>query len=128
MTRTALLLRTDGTTERFDLDVAASPLEILTRKLGCNYVDAIALSPLLHLWVDDEGLLKPDRTVNPVLGALVVAETQSILGQQLYGHAVFTGGADDEGNTTGLTDRQAAHLEDSIEKVVGVFETEGWPT
>ncbi|AEV52002.1 hypothetical protein [Rhodococcus phage REQ1] len=139
MTRLAVLLKTDGSTERIDLggsDQAA--LRALYDAIGCSAVDAIKLAPNLTLWVDDEALLSQEFTVdddgqvqvgergaNRYAGAIVHAVTQSVLGQELYGHVVFTAGADDEGVTRGLAPGFVDTLNGWVDKLRPLIEDEG---
>ena len=138
MNRLAVLLRTDGTTERIDIgstDLAA--LNALYGAIGCSTVDAIQLAPNLHLWVDDEALLGSDLltpaglvegeektgpVANRYAGAIVHAVTQSVLAQELYGHVVFTAGADADGNTLGLSSDFATTLEGWVERIRPLLE------
>lgn len=125
MTHTALLVRTDGTTEEFDLYASGDPLEILRRKIGCEYVDAIRLGPFSYVWVDeDPWLAAPNPPENDYAVPLVIAATHSVLGRYLYGNVVFTGGADENGDTVGLTAGQLAHLNQSLAEVRDVIATE----
>ncbi|MBM4617958.1 hypothetical protein GS534_24250 [Rhodococcus hoagii] len=138
MERLAMLLRTDGTTERIDLGKTdRQALDSLYSAIGCTTVDMIKLAPNLHLWVDDEalvgsdlltpaGLIEGEEKVGPVpnryAGAIVTAVVQSILGQELYGNVVFTAGADEEGNTMGLRSDFADTLNGWVEKIRPLIE------
>ncbi len=59
------------------------------------------------MWLDDEGMI---NEAGPNLGATRLYALHRQPHQLYYGHALFTGGADAEGNTLGLTSDEAAHL------------------
>lgn len=114
MSRTGLLLRIDGSTERLELD--PNPLKVMYDKIECQYVTMVPLTPFMHLWLDEEGLLH-DPVANKFATAIVQASTQDPLAQELYGHVVFTGGADAKGNTQGLSDDQVITIERWVDKI-----------
>lgn len=138
MERLAVLLKTDGTTDRIDLGKTdRQALKALYDAIECSAVDMIAIAPNLHMWVDDEaligsdlltpaGLIEGEEKTNPVpnryAGAIAHAVTQSSLAQELYGHVVFTGGADETGNTTGLTSDFAGTIDGWVEKIRPLLE------
>ena len=76
-----------------------------------GYIQAIYLTDTYTLWVNEEGKLRDDLVLNHV-GTLVwnryFGKTDAI-----YGNAVITGGADENGSTLSLTPHEVyAFLED----------------
>ena len=76
-------------------------------------VDCVGLSPAADLWVNDEGLYLCGP--NPVATVLAHVMAGRDLAQPLFGPAVFTGSADEEGATLGLTEDEAKALTTSAE-------------
>ena len=72
-----------------------------------GYIECVALSDTLNMWVNEEGKLinLPPNFVATQLWSAVFGPTDIIVGD-----AIFTGGADDDGNTLGLTDSQVERL------------------
>ena len=101
----AVCIDTDGTTCITDL--GREPLIGLYKAIDCTTVDVVRLAPDLHMWVDDEGMLK-EADVNLV--ATVIADALGRGGQPYYGGVVFTGGADEEGETQPISAERAAML------------------
>ncbi|MBO1332550.1 DUF3846 domain-containing protein [Streptomyces sp. VRA16 Mangrove soil] len=104
----ALLIRTDGRFRLLDWPATENDrLKLLYAALDCDHIDAAQITERLTLWVDDEGMLN-DSPANPCATRLYALHRPAH--QTYYGHALFTGGADAEGNTLGLTTDEAAHL------------------
>ena len=102
----AVCIDTDGTTCITDL--GREPLIGMYKAIDCTTVDVVRLAPDLHMWVDDEGMLKDGVEVNLV--ATVIADVFGRGGQPYYGGVVFTGGADEEGETQPISAERAAML------------------
>ncbi|MFI0243176.1 DUF6573 family protein [Streptomyces sp. NPDC016845] len=104
----ALLVRTDGQFTLLDWPASDDDqLKILYAACNCDHVDAVQITETLTMWLDDEGMIN-QAAMNP--GATHLYSLYRPLHQGYYGHALFTGGADLEGNTLGLTKDEAAHL------------------
>ena len=102
----AVTISPDGTTCLMDLGDNA--LKGLYLAIECSTVDVVQLTPDLHMWVDDEGMLKEEPEVNLV--ATVIADSLGRGTQPYYGTVVFTGGADEEGETQPISADLAAML------------------
>lgn len=64
-------------------------------------------------WVNEEGKLC-ELDLNPI--ATILTRDQLFDGDYVAGPFVLTGGADDEGNTLGMTDYQIARAEAQLER------------
>lgn len=102
----ALILRPDRTATVITWPTTGT-LATLHLAIHCQTVDVVSLSPDLSMWVDDEGMIN-GAEVNAL--ATLLARLAGFTHQPYFGTAVITGGADTEGDTTGLTDDQAAAL------------------
>lgn len=114
-TRLAIRVDTSGVCTRLDLgDNESRALAVLQAAVDGN-VEAVQLDeydarPGLTAWCNDEGRL---RAADVNLAATFVA-SQSPLGQPAYafmGTIVFTGGVDPNGDTLGLDEPTAKHIE-----------------
>lgn len=91
----AVKLDTDGVATVVDL--GENTLAGFYEHIGCRLVDVVRIAPDLDMWIDDEGALVESPVVNPVATALAAAH--GFRHQPYVGTVVFTGGADDEGDT-----------------------------
>ena len=91
---------------------SGSLLEPLQAAVGGD-VDVVRLHPEMEMWVHDEGLYRCD--LNPVASA--VAAGMGFVQQPYCGPVVFTGGADEDGNTLGLSDELAEVLMELVERL-----------
>jgi hypothetical protein len=96
----------DGDATLNDWDATNGTLSHLQEAVG-GYVTVVSLASDLDMWLHDEGLLI-GQPVNPVATAIAAAHGMTY--QDYVGTAVFTGGADNEGETLPLTQEQAATL------------------
>ncbi|MFI6874961.1 DUF3846 domain-containing protein [Streptomyces sp. NPDC050400] len=104
----ALLIRTDGQFRLIDWPANdADHLKILYAACDADHIDAVRITDALTMWLDDEGMI---NEAGPNLGATRLYALHRQPHQLYYGHALFTGGADADGNTLGLTSDEAAHL------------------
>ena len=87
-------------------------LDALQAAVG-GTVDVVRMHPDMNLWVHDEGLYVCD--LNPV--ATAVAAGMGFVHQPMCGDVVFTGGADEDGNTLGLSDELAEVLMELVERL-----------
>jgi len=107
MTRMALKVETDGTTERVDLD--AGELEVLQTAVRGEF-EAITLSEELTMFVNEEyGLLFDYADWNVV--AITTMMFAARRGDTILGPVVFTGGVDEDGDTLPLPERCAVWIE-----------------
>ncbi|GAA4757485.1 hypothetical protein GCM10023328_46710 [Modestobacter marinus] len=91
---------------------SGSLLEPLQAAVGGD-VDVVRLHPEMEMWVHDEGLYRCE--LNPVASAVAAGMGFS---RQLYcGPVVFTGGADEDGNTLGLSEELAEVLLELVERL-----------
>lgn len=96
----------DAVTLRHSVDEFVS-YETLSNAVG-GMIEAVTLPSGITLWVNEEGKLN-GLPVNKVATNLMTRA----FGQQfdiLVGNVIVTGGADDEGETLGLTDEQLEML------------------
>ena len=102
----ALVLTTNNTIEvEQDTDEFVS-YATLSRAVG-GMIEAVTLPSGLTLWVNEEGKLD-GLPVNEYATRLFVSAFGAV--DVIVGNAIITGGADDEGETLGLTDAQVAEL------------------
>lgn len=107
MEKKAILVRTDGTTERLTF-TEETEYEVLSGGVG-GLIQPVYLSPDLVLWVNEEGKMW-SLPYNPMASRWfdnVFGEGHDIM----VGDAVFTGGGDEEGYMNSLTDSQVEALE-----------------
>jgi hypothetical protein len=102
----AITIATEGDATVNDWDATTGTLSHLQGAVG-GYVTVVNLSSDLDMWLHDEGLLI-GQPVNPV--ATAIAAAHGMTHQDYVGPAVFTGGADNEGNTLPLTQEQTTTL------------------
>ncbi|MGW5804054.1 DUF3846 domain-containing protein [Streptomyces bacillaris] len=93
----AFILRTNGEFEIIDWPTSGT-LETLRTAIGCDYVEAVTISPRLTLWMDENGRGKPVNHASTLL-QVIHTEPQGFH----YGTTVVTAGPDSEGTTQGLT-------------------------
>lgn len=102
----ALVLTTDNTIEvEQDTDEFVS-YATLSRAVG-GMIEAVTLPSGLTLWVNEEGKLD-GLPVNEYATRLFVSAFGAV--DVIVGNAIITGGADDEGETLGLTDEEVSIL------------------
>ncbi len=106
----ALRIGVDGDVRQVALqsDGHMGHLHAMYREIDCRTVECIGLTEDLDLWVDEEGKLKSEWEVN--LGATALLRRRGIP-DLVAGNALLTGGADDEGNTLGISEGAAADVE-----------------
>ena len=105
MSKFALVVRQDFSMER--LDVEENFLSKMQNAVD-GLIQPVDLTPSLTLWVNEEGLLRNDLTVNTF--ASVIYQEFFKTPTLLMGDAVFTGGVDAEGETQGLSEAMIANL------------------
>jgi hypothetical protein len=98
MAKQALVITTAG--EMSVIDIADNELSTLQGKVG-GWVQAVDLNDTLTLWCNEEGKLEglPVNRYGTELWESVYGKTDIIVGD-----IVLTGGADDDGETLGLSD------------------------
>ena len=102
----ALVLTTDNTIQvEQDTDEFVS-YATLSRAVG-GMIEAVTLPSGLTLWVNEEGKLD-GLPVNEYATRLFVSAFGAV--DVIVGNAIITGGADDEGETLGLTDEEVSIL------------------
>jgi hypothetical protein len=103
----ALVLTTDNTVEVEQDTEEFVSYATLSRAVG-GMIEAVSLPSGLTLWVNENG--KNDGLpVNAYATNLMTREFGATY-DILVGNAIITGGADDDGETLGLTDKQVADL------------------
>jgi hypothetical protein len=103
----ALVLTTDNTIEvEQDTDEFVS-YATLSRAVG-GMIEAVTLPSGLTLWVNEEGKMN-GLPVNEYATRLFDSAFGSGI-DIIVGNAIITGGADDEGETLGLTDEEVSIL------------------
>lgn len=113
----ALLVKTDGTTEPVELGGAnVDHITQMHEAIGCRTFDCVGIIPAkpgrpgLDMWIDDEGLFLDEPEPNISAWNLVANLTGDLNKGMVVGNVLFTGGADSEGDTLGLTATQASVL------------------
>ena len=102
----ALVLTTNNTVEvEQDTDEFVS-YATLSRAVG-GMIEAVTLPNGLTLWVNEEG--KMDGLAPNVYATRLFVSAFGAV-DVIVGNAIVTGGADDDGETLGLTDEQVAEL------------------
>ena len=102
----ALKLNVHGETEVVDLDAPEGSLKVLQSAVD-GWIEAVDLSDEMTMWVNEEGKL-----IGLIRNDMATKMFREVFGNVdvIMGDVVFTGGADDEGETVGLTDAQIASL------------------
>jgi hypothetical protein len=103
----ALVLKTNSTIEVEEDTNEFVSYATLSRAVG-GMIEAVTLPNSLTLWVNEEGKLD-GLPVNEYATKLFASAFGSGI-DIIVGNAIVTGGADDEGETLGLTDEQVAEL------------------
>ena len=115
MTTNTLQVLTDCS---FNSSIEDTELETLQDAVG-GLIQAVDLTPSLTMWCNEEGKLI-GLPVNPVATAMwtrYFGETDVIVG-----NVVFTGGCDEDGNTTSLLQEDADKIEKLCSTYVGALE------
>jgi len=102
----------------FNNSIEDVELETLQEAVG-GLIQAVDLTPSLTMWCNEEGKLI-GLPVNPVATAMwtrYFGETDVIVGD-----VVFTGGCDEDGNTTALLDEDAEKIKKLCITYVGALE------
>jgi hypothetical protein len=102
----SVTLNENGDLRRNEWPEASEELHRLMQLEVGGFIELIALTRDLHVWVNDEGLFKCMR--NPWLEAYT--RPYGWGHTRLFGPAVFTGGATGEGDTASLTEEQVTQL------------------
>lgn len=79
----------------------------ITKAIGCDLFDRVALPEDIDVFVDDEGLYRQEP--NPVLSEIVREKLGAPIGYRLHGTGLFLG-MNDEGDTLALTPSQRATI------------------
>jgi len=107
----AVVITTDGEKQVKEFEIGNS-YKLLSETVG-GLIECVRLDANLDMWVNDNGLAEGlaqnphgTRIYNDTFGAQHV----------IVGNIIFTGGADDEGETLGLNDEQVQKLLDTHER------------
>ena len=103
--RKAIMLDTEGNLSEIDLD-AGKTLKILQKAVG-GWVQAVGLRDDLTIWVNEEGKIHnlPFNAKATEIWTHFYGNTDLIAG-----NAVFTGGADEEGETLAISSDAEAFI------------------
>ncbi|WP_051718128.1 DUF3846 domain-containing protein [Streptomyces megasporus] len=102
----AILVEEDGSADVITLSPPTHTS--LQQRVGGRF-DVLRCRPSLDMWINDDGLYECEP--NPV-ASMMALHMLGEIPQIYFGPVVFTGGADEEGETLGLTEAQAAYLTD----------------
>ena len=97
----AVIITTEGEKKVAEFQVGES-YKLLSETVG-GLIECVRLAPNLDMWVNDNGLAE-GLAQNPHGTALYVDTFN--YPNVIVGNIIFTGGADEEGETLGLTDEQ----------------------
>jgi hypothetical protein len=123
MNKQVIVVGQNGSVEGKELP--ADGLEFLQNAVG-GWVQAVDLSGAFEgitLWVNEEGKFDSSLTFNE-LATGIWEQSFGANTDYIMGNAVFTGGADDEGETLGLTYEQIAWLYSAFLLVKAMSEVE----
>ena len=118
MTKQYLKVATDGTVDILDVTDATS-YDALSGAVE-GWVECIALSDTLDMWCNEEGKLTA-LAHNPFAQAMF-DQAFGIGRDYIVGNVVFTGGADDEGNTLGLKNTQTVEIINTVNRIRRIIE------
>ncbi len=82
--------------------------------IKCQIFTCVALTDRIDMWLDDEALLVDDPKPNPRATA-VAARLAGAECALLFGNAVLTGGADEEGETLPLGAEELRQVKAALE-------------
>lgn len=99
---TGLVLKTDNTTERIEIS-----LDSLQKAVG-GYVQALDFSDYT-MWINEEGKLISSMEPNFIATTAFINEFR--YQDVIMGDVVFTGGADENGETLSLDEKTMADIE-----------------
>jgi hypothetical protein len=104
----AYIINTDGTGGVVEFDHAGASYSIMQNAVG-GYFECVSLSDDLDMWVNEEGKLLglPTNEIGTRMWRAAFGPTDIIVG-----NIIFTGGADDNGDTLGLSDRHVDRLDE----------------
>ena len=104
MTKNAVAVTTDGLFSV--VDIAGNELKTLQELVG-GWVQAVDLKSNLTIWCNEEG-----KMIGLPVNGFATEMWDSVFGATdvIVGNVVFTGGADDEGETIGLSQNQIEAL------------------
>lgn len=94
MKKLALMITPEGKVSKLDLN-SSNELKQLQKAVG-GYIEAVDLMPDLTMWVNEEGLLMENLQINLVAYGFYT--------NPIMGNIVFTGGTDENGDTTALSE------------------------
>lgn len=107
----AFIITTEGETREVEFERGAS-YDLLSGAVG-GYIECVSLSDSVDMWVNEEGKLigLPFNEIGTRLWTAAYGPTDVIVGD-----IILTGGADDEGETLGLSDRALDRLRSLTER------------
>lgn len=117
----ALVVGLDRSMEVVDLPTDGL-LQAMYEKIGTDIVEAVDIADDVTVWVDEEGLLRPDPQVNWLATLCACAATQQPY--RLFGVAVFTGGTDDDGETLAISDEAVDRVRQTAALAEGKTDSE----
>lgn len=106
----ALVLTTDNTVKVEQDTEEFVSYATLSRSVG-GMIEAVTLSDTLTMWVNEEGKLD-GLPVNEYATRLFASELGAV--DIIVGNVIITGGADENGETLGLTNEQVVTLTNEI--------------
>lgn len=103
--KSAIIIKTTGETEI--VDIANDELATLQKAVG-GYIEAVALNDNLTMWLNEEGKVE-GLPHNPLAQHFFDLRFGTGV-DYIVGNAVFTGGADENGETMGLENDTISRL------------------
>jgi len=104
MPGTSIIVRPDGTVEDIPL-TSGDSLSQMRHHIGCSFVDVVALTDKIDMWIDDDGIFT--QKVNPA--ATLLARYYGFTYQPYYGPVILCS-VTPEGDSVNLTADQVRGL------------------
>jgi hypothetical protein len=120
MSKIALEVNSKGETRR--LDITENELEQLQSSVD-GLIQPIDIGTAIVMWVNEEFLFRAEPDPNPMATSFFETVGGSY---DIHGTVVFTGGSDENGNTTGLDNSTVEKLERIAEAMTSMMKQMGF--
>jgi hypothetical protein len=109
--RKALKISTEGVLTELDLDAPEGSYKVLFAGVG-GMIEAVRLNPSVTMWCNEEG--KFNGSELNFQATMFWSARFGIGTDQIMGDVVFTGGADEEGETLGLNEHNSNIIKEAL--------------